>query len=250
MNGSGFTFTRLARTVASESYVIFNSEGRVGLLDIHIQNSVSGNLIIEQKLSKEAIEELIDEINDTVISGIEPREDFIFSVFKGKEIGFYSDGVEESPSDPVRRGDIDNVSQMLQKVLGRHQRAKGQLNEFIACEFFEFLGYKARKASHELDHLKVDVTAHNSTEIVYVQVKAGQIGNSQIRNAVKSISGIESRSKKLRRVAFVASEFPANAEILRGSLEQEYGLPIWYVHGYQVVAALPQYKDSIERTDA
>lgn len=244
-----FTFTRLARTVASESYVIFNSKGRVGHLDIHIQSAVHGNLVIEQNLKEEVIEALITEIDQTVVSGIEPREDFIFTVFKGKEVGYYSDIVEESPYDPVKRGDVAQLSDMLQKVLGRHQYAKGQLNELVVREFFESLRYTAKKASSELDQMKIDVVAQNSKEIIYIQVKLGQISSSQIKNVLRSVSGIKTRSKKAKTVAFVASTYPNNSEILRRDLEQQYGIPIWYIHTYQVISLLPEYKKTIGGND-
>ncbi len=47
------------------------------------------------------------------------REDFIFSVFQGKEVGFYSDrvGEEERKYHSATKADIEDVHDALRKVL-------------------------------------------------------------------------------------------------------------------------------------
>ena len=118
-------------------------------------------MIIEQDLKDEELEHLIRQIDDNIIQGIEPREDFIFTVFSGKEVGFYSDIItpEQRGYEPAKAKDIKKVSQIIAQALGKRQAAKGKLNEFIAIEFFKSLGYEAQKAPPELDHLKVDIMA-------------------------------------------------------------------------------------------
>jgi len=243
-----FEFNRLVRTEASESYVIFNPKGRVGELNLHIQRYVHGNLVVEQKLNNKTFEALIREIEEKIISGLEPREDFIFSVYQGKEVGFYSDVVHESPYDSARRGDVERISKLLQKVLGHQQTARGQLNEFVVCEFFKSLGYDAQKASQELDQMKIDVVARNSKETVFVQVKLGSISSSEIKDVVDSVATFKEKSNRAKLVAFVADSFPPNSESLRRDLEQEYQIPIWCVHKYQIISTFPEYRRAIGRS--
>ena len=91
-------FERHFRTPYSESYYIMQgtnlqSNNRIGVVDIHFTTTeVHGTLILERELEETDITKLIEQIDeDLVLSADMPRNDFLVSVYLGKDIGFYSD---------------------------------------------------------------------------------------------------------------------------------------------------------------
>jgi hypothetical protein len=53
---------------------------------------VHGTLILERELEEADLTKLIEQIDeDLVLSADMPREDFLVSVYVGKDVGFYSD---------------------------------------------------------------------------------------------------------------------------------------------------------------
>lgn len=240
-----FEIRRYLRTSSSESYLFFEGENRLGMLDLHFLNFVSGTLIIERELSDEELEFFIKRIDSEIIEGVAPREDFILSVYSGKEIGFYSDNVssEDRMYGPARIKDLDDISSILRTVIGNRHNLRGKLTEFVAVEFLNKMGYEASKASSEMDHNKVDIIATKENETKFVQVKAGQIGDKKIKELVKYISGIEVQGKK--SIAIIAGEFSASAELIREELQESYSINIQFYHGYQVLKSLPEYKQAL-----
>ena len=101
-------FERHFRTPYSESYYIMQGVGlqtnnRLGTVDIHFTTTaVHGTLILERELEEIELTKLIEQIDeDLVLSADMPRDDFLVSVYVGKDVGFYSDEyfAEESDSD-------------------------------------------------------------------------------------------------------------------------------------------------------
>ena len=91
-------FERHFRTPYSESYYIMQgnslqSNNRLGTVDIHFTSSaVHGTLILERELEETDLTKLIEQIDeDLVLSADMPRDDFLVSVYVGRDIGFYSD---------------------------------------------------------------------------------------------------------------------------------------------------------------
>lgn len=91
-------FERHFRTPYSESYYIMQgsslqSNNRLGTVDIHFTTTaVHGTLILERELEEADLTKLIEQIDeDLVLSADMPREDFLVSVYIGKDVGFYSD---------------------------------------------------------------------------------------------------------------------------------------------------------------
>src|SRR5256885_16483371 len=100
-------FERHFRTPYSESYYIMQgsslqSNNRLGTVDIHFTTTaVHGTLILERELEEADLTKLIEQIDeDLVLSADMPRDDFLVSVYVGKDVGFYSDEyfAEESAS--------------------------------------------------------------------------------------------------------------------------------------------------------
>ena len=79
------------------------TNNRLGTVDIHFTTTaVHGTLILERELEEIELTKLIEQIDeDLVLSADMPRDDFLVSVYVGKDVGFYSDEyfAEESASD-------------------------------------------------------------------------------------------------------------------------------------------------------
>ncbi len=91
-------FERHFRTPYSEGYYIMQgnnlqSNNRLGTVDIHFTTTaVHGTLILERELEEADLTKLIEQIDeDLVLSADMPRDDFLVSVYVGKDVGFYSD---------------------------------------------------------------------------------------------------------------------------------------------------------------
>lgn len=106
-------FERHFRTPYSEGYYIMQgsslqSNNRLGTVDIHFTTTaVHGTLILERELEEADLTKLIEQIDeDLVLSADMPRDDFLVSVYVGKDVGFYSDEYfAEESSDSL---DFDN----------------------------------------------------------------------------------------------------------------------------------------------
>ena len=78
------------------------SNNRLGIVDIHFTTTlVHGTLILEHELEQADLTKLIAQIDeDLVLSADMPRDDFLVSVYAGRDVGFFSDEyfAEESSS--------------------------------------------------------------------------------------------------------------------------------------------------------
>jgi len=90
-------FERQVRTPQSEAYHIFTGAQRLGRVDLHFARyEVYGSVVIEVDLAENEVEELISRIDEELVESAEvEREDFLVTVYRGGEIGFYSDEYEE-----------------------------------------------------------------------------------------------------------------------------------------------------------
>lgn len=91
-------FERHFRTPYSEGYYIMQgnslqNNNRLGTVDIHFTTTaVHGTLILERELEETELTKLIEQIDeDLVLSADMPRDDFLVSVYVGRDVGFFSD---------------------------------------------------------------------------------------------------------------------------------------------------------------
>lgn len=86
-------FDRHFRTPHSEGYHLMQETKRLGTVDLHFTSTtVHCTLVIEQELSKADLARLIEQIDeDLVLSADTPRDDFLVTVYQGKELGFFTD---------------------------------------------------------------------------------------------------------------------------------------------------------------
>ena len=93
-----YRFERDVRTPYSEVYVIENDDGdEVGRIDIHFTSSiVYATLCVAEGTDEDDVQELIDEIDERLVLTADPyREDFVVTVWTGRETGVYSEDDDE-----------------------------------------------------------------------------------------------------------------------------------------------------------
>lgn len=90
---AGFSFERECRTAKSESYIIEMEDDEVGRVDLHYTDSVTyATLCVVESLTEEDIRSLISEIDERLVLTNDPfREDFMVTVWTGREYANYSD---------------------------------------------------------------------------------------------------------------------------------------------------------------
>jgi len=89
-----FNLSRLVRTVASEIYVVWEGDRRVGQLHIHYAHyTIHVTLMLEVDISMTDEEDLIEQIDEDIISSYLPsfeREEMLVTIFRGEEISSFS----------------------------------------------------------------------------------------------------------------------------------------------------------------
>ena len=88
-----FEYDRECRTASSESYIIEMEDEEIGRVDIHYTPSVSyATLAVVESLTEEDIRALISDIDERLVLTNDPfREDFVVTVWSGREYGNFSD---------------------------------------------------------------------------------------------------------------------------------------------------------------
>ena len=88
-----YNFERESRTPYSESFVIEAEGDDVGRVDLHFTPSITyGTLCIPESYSEDDIQELISEIDERLVMSNDPyREDFVVTVWSGRQSGVYSE---------------------------------------------------------------------------------------------------------------------------------------------------------------
>src|SRR3990170_5888347 len=101
-----YSFERETRTPHSEAFVIEAGGDEVGRVDLHYAGATAyGTLCVPGDFSDEAIEELIGEIDERLVMSWEPlRDDFIVTVWAGREVGVFSETGEGEDEEDVDAG--------------------------------------------------------------------------------------------------------------------------------------------------
>ena len=105
-----YNFERESRTPYSESFVIEADDDDVGRIDLHYTPSITyGTLCIPDSLSEDEIQELISEIDERLVMSNDPyREDFVVTVWVGRQAGVYSEeDLEEEEEEEEEEGEED-----------------------------------------------------------------------------------------------------------------------------------------------
>ncbi|MBI4339515.1 MAG: hypothetical protein HY680_06135 [Chloroflexi bacterium] len=97
-----YYFERECRTPYSEAYNIVENDAPVGRLDLHFTpDLVHATLCVNESLTREMIEEVIEAIDDNLLDAVGiSQEEFIVHVFQGRDAGLYSnDSFEEGEKE-------------------------------------------------------------------------------------------------------------------------------------------------------
>ncbi len=106
---SDYQFERECRTPHSESYIIEMADDEVGRVDIHYSPSVAyATLCVAESLTEEDIRELVGEIDERLVLTTDPfREDFVVTVWAGREAAVYSDEDFEGEEDEDEEEEVE-----------------------------------------------------------------------------------------------------------------------------------------------
>lgn len=94
-------YDRICRTSHSEAFLLSEQDEPLGRLDLHYGASVvHGLLLVERDLPDEEVQWLVARLDeDLVWTADRPREDFLVTVYRGVEVGVYSDHVAETEDE-------------------------------------------------------------------------------------------------------------------------------------------------------
>jgi hypothetical protein len=97
-----YRFERECRTPYSESYSVESDSGDdVARVDLHLTNAGAyATLCVSEGLTEDDIQELIGQIDERLVMTSDPyREDFVVTVWTGRETGVYSDEDDEDDEE-------------------------------------------------------------------------------------------------------------------------------------------------------
>src|SRR5262249_12525350 len=86
-----------------EGYHAFRGQERLASIDLHFtSSSVHCTLILERDLERGEVAQLIERIDeDLVLSADTPRDDLLVNVFRGTEVGFFTDTFHAGEAERV-----------------------------------------------------------------------------------------------------------------------------------------------------
>jgi hypothetical protein len=97
----GYSFEREVRTPQSEAFVIESEGDEIGRVDLHYSGATCyATLLVPSEFDDDTIEALIGEIDERLVMSWEPlRDDFIVTVWAGREVGFFSETGDDDDED-------------------------------------------------------------------------------------------------------------------------------------------------------
>ena len=101
---TSFKLSRLVRTLASEVYVIWEDDRRVGQAHLHYaHDTIHATILLEVDLEVSEEERLLEQIDEDIVSSYMPsfeREDLLVTVFRGEEVQSFSYATEMEDLGP------------------------------------------------------------------------------------------------------------------------------------------------------
>ncbi len=98
-----YQFERESRTPHSEVFIVLADDKEVGRVDIHYGPDLThATICVPEDHSEEDIQELIGEVDDRLVMSANPfREDFVATVWLGRQAGVYSESPDEEEEEEV-----------------------------------------------------------------------------------------------------------------------------------------------------
>src|SRR3990170_4814681 len=107
-----YSFERETRTPMSETFVIEHDGDEIGRVDLHYAGSTAyATLVVPLDYDDDQVEELIGEIDERLVMSWEPlRDDFIVTVWAGREVGVFSETGDEDDDDDDEDEDEEDLT--------------------------------------------------------------------------------------------------------------------------------------------
>jgi hypothetical protein len=101
-----YEFERESRTPYSEALLITADGTEMGRVDLHYGlDIVNATLCVPDTFSEDDIHDLIGEIDERLVLNAEPyREDFVVTVWLGRQAGVYSEEFEDEETEDEFEG--------------------------------------------------------------------------------------------------------------------------------------------------
>ncbi len=92
-----YQFDRETRTPQSETFIIQADDREIGRVDIHFGSDMChATLCVPDDYSEDDVQELIGEVDERLVMSAQPfREDFVVTVWLGRQAGVYSEDFED-----------------------------------------------------------------------------------------------------------------------------------------------------------
>jgi hypothetical protein len=99
-------YDRLYRTPSSEAYLISDGDQPLARLELHFATTaVYGLLLFDRDPGDKQVREVIARVDeDLVWTASVPRDDFVVSVYAGREVGVYDDTARGEDSNGASGG--------------------------------------------------------------------------------------------------------------------------------------------------
>ena len=104
-----YSFERETRTPQSETFIIESNGEEIARVDLHYSGtSAYATLCVPDSFDDDAIEELISEIDERLVMSWDPlRDDFIVTVWAGREVGVFSESGDDDEDEDEDDEDFD-----------------------------------------------------------------------------------------------------------------------------------------------
>jgi len=104
-----YTFEREGRTPHSESYIILSDDTEAGRVDLHYGEDLThATLCVGDDYKEDDIQDLIGEIDERLVLSAHPfREDFVVTVWLGRQAGVYSEDFDQEDEDVEGNGHFE-----------------------------------------------------------------------------------------------------------------------------------------------
>lgn len=104
-----YEFERESRTPHSEAFIIQADGSEIGRVDIHYSGDIANATVcVPEDYAEDDIQELIGEIDERLVMTAQPfREDFVATVWLGRQAGIYSEEFEELEEEVEGDGHLE-----------------------------------------------------------------------------------------------------------------------------------------------